>query len=216
MRPHPCEHGAPQKNLRHDRQEPHQRAEPEVAAINQPLFDADAKNRPPGLNAGNHGGSRAEGRGQEPDSGFGSSASTKDTKANSPTQRLTTRWRSAPAPRRPLRSNHCRCRPPRVAEVGPPDRVIGRRNRSRRRIVRQSRRSDSDSLRHNDVVGRIDDAIVVVVAVHAWREATCQPISFNAAASSAVNFFRVPSKHIWIHRGFLRRRRAIDNARLYR
>ena len=38
-RPHAGEHGAPQENLRDDRQEPHQRAEPEVAAIDEPLFE---------------------------------------------------------------------------------------------------------------------------------------------------------------------------------
>ena len=43
-----CEHGAPEKNLRHHRQEPHQRAEHEIAAIDQPLFEADPQDRPPG------------------------------------------------------------------------------------------------------------------------------------------------------------------------
>src|SRR5262245_58279174 len=45
-------HGEPEKNLRDDRQEPHQSAEREIAAINQPLGQSDAKNRPPGGCAG--------------------------------------------------------------------------------------------------------------------------------------------------------------------
>ena len=35
--PRGLKHGEPQENLRHDRQEPHQRAEREVAAIDEPL-----------------------------------------------------------------------------------------------------------------------------------------------------------------------------------
>jgi hypothetical protein len=54
---HALKNRAPQKDLRNDRQKPHQRAEPEVAPVDEPLLDANAKDRPPGLNAGKHAGS---------------------------------------------------------------------------------------------------------------------------------------------------------------
>ncbi len=46
--PRGLEDGPPQKNLCDDRQKPHQRAQGEVGPIDQPLFDADAEDGPPG------------------------------------------------------------------------------------------------------------------------------------------------------------------------
>src|SRR5262249_33651755 len=44
-------HGIPQEDLRDDRQEPHERAQREIAAIDQPLCQRDAEDGPPSLNA---------------------------------------------------------------------------------------------------------------------------------------------------------------------
>ena len=40
---HALENGVPEEDLRHDRQEPHQRAQREIDAIHEPLGDADAE-----------------------------------------------------------------------------------------------------------------------------------------------------------------------------
>ena len=44
---HHAEHRRPQENLRHKRQEPHQRAEHEIAAVNEAFFQRDSQDGPP-------------------------------------------------------------------------------------------------------------------------------------------------------------------------
>ena len=50
----PQKDGPPEKDLRDDRQEPHQRAESEIAPIDQPFFEADSQDRPPDCSARKH------------------------------------------------------------------------------------------------------------------------------------------------------------------